>query len=178
MGHNNTCHHHVKGFHTDPFQHSLSFASNGGGDRRRKCRSNEKSGSGGFICLPFFLFLLASTSTIQHVSGHLWDGVVVTQADFQALRVIKNELIDFKGVLKSWNDSGVGACSGGWAGIKCVNGEVIAIQLPWRGLGGRISEKISQLQSLRKLSLHDNALVGSVFQCILGFSGLMSILLR
>ncbi|KAG5060515.1 hypothetical protein AAZX31_01G115000 [Glycine max] len=162
MGHNNTCHHHVKGFHTDPFQHSLSFASNGGGDRRRKCRSNEKSGSGGFICLPFFLFLLASTSTIQHVSGHLWDGVVVTQADFQALRVIKNELIDFKGVLKSWNDSGVGACSGGWAGIKCVNGEVIAIQLPWRGLGGRISEKISQLQSLRKLSLHDNALGGPV----------------
>ncbi|KAL0318148.1 UNVERIFIED_CONTAM: putative inactive leucine-rich repeat receptor-like protein kinase IMK2 [Sesamum calycinum] len=67
------------------------------------------------------------------------------------------------GVLKSWNDSGVGAgaCSG-WAGIKCVNGQVIAIQLPWKGLGGRISEKIGQLQALRRISLHDNVLVGPV----------------
>ncbi|KAL2337679.1 hypothetical protein Fmac_012125 [Flemingia macrophylla] len=155
MGHN-SCH--VKDFHTDPLQLNLSFASNG--DRRRKWRNSHKGGTG-FICLAFFLFLLqALVSTVQPVSGHLWDGVVVTQADFSALRAIKNGLVDSKGVLRSWNDSGVGACSGGWAGIKCVNGEVIAIQLPWRGLGGQISEKIGQLQSLRKLSLHDNALSG------------------
>lgn len=90
------------------------------------------------------------------------DGVLVTKADYQALRAIKGELIDFKGVLRSWNDSGYGACSGGWAGIKCVNGQVIAIQLPWKRLGGRISEKIGLLQGLRKLSLHDNVLAGPV----------------
>lgn len=157
MGHN-SCH--VKDFHTDPLQLSLSFASNG--DRMRKWSNSHKGGTG-FIYLASFLFLLqALVSTIQPVSGHLWDGVVVTQADFSALRAIKNELVDSKGVLRSWNDSGIGACSGGWAGIKCVNGEVIAIQLPWRGLGGRISEKIGQLQSLRKLSLHDNALAGPI----------------
>ncbi|KOM57977.1 hypothetical protein LR48_Vigan11g101000 [Vigna angularis] len=154
MGHN-SCH--AKDFFTDPFQVNLSFASYG---HRR--RNHKGVGGGGFICLASFVFLLqALASVIQPVSGQLWDGVVVTQADFQALRAIKNELIDFKGVLKSWNDSGLGACSG-WAGIKCVNGEVIAIQLPWRGLGGRISEKIGQLQSLRKLSLHDNVLAGPV----------------
>ncbi|KAL0539694.1 hypothetical protein IC582_023910 [Cucumis melo] len=91
-----------------------------------------------------------------------WDGVVVTQADFQSLQAFKQELDDPKGFLKSWNDSGFGACSGGWAGIKCAKGQVIVIQLPWKGLGGRITEKIGQLQALRKLSLHDNSIGGSI----------------
>ncbi|KAL0347521.1 UNVERIFIED_CONTAM: putative leucine-rich repeat receptor-like protein kinase IMK3 [Sesamum calycinum] len=105
------------------------------------------------LLLLFFTFGLASAKK--------WDGVVVTQADFQALKALKHEFVDFRGVLNSWNDSGAGACSG-WAGIKCVNGQVIAIQLPWKGLGGRISEKIGQLQALRRLSLHDNVLLGPV----------------
>ncbi|KAL1804614.1 hypothetical protein ACET3Z_027682 [Daucus carota] len=96
------------------------------------------------------------------VSGKSFDGVIVTQGDHQALKAIKHELVDFRGVLRSWNDSGNGACSGSWQGIKCVNGQVIAIQLPWKGLGGRISEKIGQLQGLRRLSLHDNFLSGPV----------------
>ncbi|KAI9116220.1 hypothetical protein K1719_013150 [Acacia pycnantha] len=114
--------------------------------------------------VSFVLFLQVLTFTFQPVSGggHAWDGVIVTQADYQALRAIKHEFIDLRGVLRSWNDSGIGACSGGWAGIKCVKGQVIAIQLPWRGLGGRISEKIGSLQALRKLSLHDNVLGGPV----------------
>ncbi|CAI8601127.1 unnamed protein product [Vicia faba] len=98
----------------------------------------------------------------KNQKGDLWDGVIVTQSDFQSLQAIKTELIDSKGVLKTWNDSGLGACSGNWVGIKCLKGEVIAIQLPWKSLSGRISEKIGQLQSLRKLSLHDNNLAGSV----------------
>ncbi|KAK4268520.1 hypothetical protein QN277_025170 [Acacia crassicarpa] len=114
--------------------------------------------------ISFVLFLQVLTFTFQPVSGggHAWDGVIVTQADYQALRAIKHEFIDPRGVLRSWNDSGIGACSGSWAGIKCVKGQVIAIQLPWRGLGGRISEKIGSLQALRKLSLHDNVLGGPV----------------
>lgn len=114
-----------------------------------------------FIYTLLLFQLLGFTSQFV-VSGHQWDGIIVTQADYQALRAFKHEIVDFRGVLRSWNDSGYGACSGGWAGIKCVNGQVIAIQLPWKGLGGKISEKISQLQALRKISLHDNVLAGSV----------------
>lgn len=113
-----------------------------------------------FLSSCLFLFLLVLR--FQLVSGNSWDGIIVTQADYQALRAIKHDLIDSRRYLRSWNDSGYGACSGGWAGIKCVKGQVIAIQLPWRGLGGRISEKIGQLQSLRKLSLHDNVITGPV----------------
>ncbi|KAI3474378.1 hypothetical protein Pfo_029239 [Paulownia fortunei] len=109
-----------------------------------------------FFCLFLLLFF-----DFGLVSGKAWDGVIVTEADYQALKALKHEFVDFRGVLNSWNDSSAGACSG-WAGIKCVNGQVIAIQLPWKGLGGRISEKIGQLQALRRLSLHDNVLVGPV----------------
>ncbi|KAE8669386.1 leucine-rich repeat receptor-like protein kinase IMK2 [Hibiscus syriacus] len=69
------------------------------------------------------------------VASQAWDGVIVTAADFQALQAFKQELIDPKGLLRSWNDSGYGACSGGWVGIKCAGGQVIVIQLPWKGLG-------------------------------------------
>ncbi|KAK0584765.1 hypothetical protein LWI29_018319 [Acer saccharum] len=115
-------------------------------------------------CTQLLLLCLLLALTCKFVSGDstTGDGVIVTQADHQALRAIKRELIDLRGVLRSWNDSGLGACSGGWAGIKCVKGQVIAIQLPWKGLRGRVSEKIGQLQALRKISLHDNLLVGPV----------------
>ncbi|KAK6145579.1 hypothetical protein DH2020_022399 [Rehmannia glutinosa] len=96
------------------------------------------------------------------VSSISWDGIIVTEADYQALQAFKHELIDPKGFLKSWNDSGYGACSGGWVGIKCAQGQVIVIQLPWRGLGGRLTEKIGQFQALRKLSLHDNFIGGQI----------------
>ncbi|XP_057806757.1 probably inactive leucine-rich repeat receptor-like protein kinase IMK2 [Salvia miltiorrhiza] len=118
--------------------------------------------------LAFLSLLLALLfSDFRLVSGVKWDGVMVSRADFQALQAIKKELIDFKGVLRSWNDSGAGSCAG-WIGIKCADGEVIAIQLPFKGLGGRISDRIGQLQSLRRLSLHDNVLVGPI-PAALGF---------
>ncbi|XP_024012838.1 probable leucine-rich repeat receptor-like protein kinase IMK3 [Eutrema salsugineum] len=107
--------------------------------------------------LTVFLLFFVSPGTSQ-----AWDGVVITQADYQGLQAIRQELIDPRGFLRSWNGSGFSACSGGWAGIKCAQGQVIVIQLPWKSLGGRISEKIGQLQALRKLSLHDNNLGGSV----------------
>ncbi|CAH8308753.1 unnamed protein product [Eruca vesicaria subsp. sativa] len=113
----------------------------------------------------FFCLLLLSAQAVAGGGGggHSWDGIVVTQGNYQALQAIKHELIDFTGVLRTWNDSSTtSVCSGGWAGIKCLRGQVVAIQLPWKGLGGTISEKIGQLQSLRKLSLHDNVLAGSV----------------
>ncbi|PON83266.1 Tyrosine-protein kinase [Trema orientale] len=109
-----------------------------------------------------FLVLLIWVFQFRPVLGQDWDGVIVTAADFQALQAFKQELADPKGFLRSWNDSGYGACSGGWVGIKCAQGQVIVIQLPWKGLGGRITEKIGQLQALRKLSLHDNVITGSI----------------
>ncbi|KAJ7963911.1 Receptor-like kinase [Quillaja saponaria] len=115
-----------------------------------------------FVCSFYlFLFLLLPTC-VKPVASQIWDGVVVTEADYEALQAFKQELDDPKGFLRSWNDSGYGACSGGWTGIKCAQGQVIVIQLPWRGLGGHISEKIGQLQALRKLSLHDNLIGGSI----------------
>ncbi|CAI0452712.1 unnamed protein product [Linum tenue] len=115
---------------------------------------------------PFFLLFFIRLFLIQSVLGQDWDGVVVTQADFQVLQAFKQELIDPRGFLRSWNDSGYGACSGGWAGIKCAQGQVIVIQLPWKGLGGKLTDKIGQLQALRKLSLHDNVVTGTIPQTL------------
>ncbi|CAH9121496.1 unnamed protein product [Cuscuta epithymum] len=110
----------------------------------------------------FFFLLLQVLGSFQLVSPQSWDGIIITQSDFEALQALKQDLIDPKGFLRSWNDSGIGACSGKWAGIKCAQGEVIVIQLPWKGLNGKITDKIGQFQSLRKLSLHDNVIGGSI----------------
>ncbi|XP_010529906.1 PREDICTED: probably inactive leucine-rich repeat receptor-like protein kinase IMK2 [Tarenaya hassleriana] len=130
-----------------------------------------KGGKSYRLHLGFFTNLLFCLSlfTPQAIAGHHpLDGVIVTQANYQALRAIKHDLIDFAGILRTWNDSGHGVCSGGWAGIRCLRGQVIAIQLPWKGLGGRISEEVGKLTALRKLSLHDNVIAGSIPQS-LGF---------
>ncbi|KAF3331834.1 inactive leucine-rich repeat receptor-like protein kinase IMK2-like protein [Carex littledalei] len=115
----------------------------------------------------FFLFLLLLLQ-LSNVSSQSWDGVVITQADFQGLQAFKQGLVDPFNYLQSWNGTGLDACSGAWTGIKCVLGEVIAIQLPWKGLGGHITEKVGQLTALRKLSLHDNSIGGQIPQS-LGF---------
>lgn len=94
------------------------------------------------------------------------DGYVITEQDYQGLQAFKHAISDPRGFLRSWNDTGIGACSGAWAGIKCVRGKVIAISLPWRDLRGHITEKIGQLTALRKLSLHDNSLGGQIPQAI------------
>lgn len=114
------------------------------------------------ISISRWVFVILLFFACGFVSGENGDGVVITQSDFQALKAIKQDLIDFKGLLKSWNSTSNGACSGEWVGITCVKGEVVSIALPWKRLGGKISEKIGQLQSLRRLSLHDNFLTGPI----------------
>ncbi|KAI8559403.1 hypothetical protein RHMOL_Rhmol04G0170800 [Rhododendron molle] len=109
-----------------------------------------------------WVFLLLLFFAFGFVSGQDGDGVVMTQSDFQALKAIEQDLIDPRRVLKSWNGSINGSCSGEWVGITCLKGEVVSISLPWKGLGGKISDKIGQLQSLRRLSLHDNYLTGPI----------------
>ncbi|CAL5389941.1 unnamed protein product [Camellia sinensis] len=115
-----------------------------------------------FFSYPPPLFILLLLFASGFASDQDWDGVVITQSDFQALKSLKHEFTDSKGHLRSCNDTAFGACSGGWVRIKCLKGQVIALQLPWGGLSGRISEKIGQLQALRKLSLYDNALIGVI----------------
>uniref|UniRef100_A0ACD5XTW0 Uncharacterized protein n=1 Tax=Avena sativa TaxID=4498 RepID=A0ACD5XTW0_AVESA len=103
----------------------------------------------------------AADAAHRHAAG---DGVVITEADRQGLQAIKHDLADPLGYLRSWNDTGLGgACSGLWTGIKCVNGNVVAITLPWRGLAGTLSARgLGQLVQLRRLSIHDNAIAGAI----------------
>ncbi|KAK7305929.1 hypothetical protein VNO77_43842 [Canavalia gladiata] len=113
------------------------------------------------LCLHCLWIVLVIPAGVKG-EDERWDGVVVTASNFLALQAFKQELVDPKGYLRSWNDSGYGACSGGWVGIKCAQGQVIVIQLPWKGLSGQITDRIGQLQGLRKLSLHDNRIGGSI----------------
>ncbi|XP_072985995.1 probably inactive leucine-rich repeat receptor-like protein kinase IMK2 [Typha latifolia] len=116
-----------------------------------------------FPCQYLLLFLhILSLFCIKRGSCHSWDGVLITQVDYQGLQAMKHGLEDGGGLLRSWNDTGLDACSGAWIGIKCARGKVIAIQLPWKGLGGYISDKIGGLTALRRLSLHDNAIGGQI----------------
>jgi len=110
-----------------------------------------------FFSFAHLLFLSPKLAIAQQ-----GDGVSITLSDFQALLAIKRELIDQRGTLKSWNGSRNSACSGSWAGIKCIKGQVVALQLPFKALGGRISSKIGLLKELRKLSLHDNLIRGTI----------------
>ncbi|PKU62203.1 probably inactive leucine-rich repeat receptor-like protein kinase IMK2 [Dendrobium catenatum] len=112
------------------------------------------------LCLILFSAAVVATSSL--------DGIIIAEEDYQGLQAFKHAINDPRGFLRSWNDTGLGACSGAWFGIKCVKGKVIAIQLPWRGLGGHISEKIGQLTALRKLSLHNN-LIGGQIPSAVGF---------
>ncbi|CAL9069825.1 probably inactive leucine-rich repeat receptor-like protein kinase IMK2 [Musa acuminata AAA Group] len=120
------------------------------------------TGSSLLLLLPLHIVMLSLLAHASSASSQSWDGIIISQADYQGLQALKHALDDPRGLLRGWNDTGLDACSGAWVGIKCVKGKVIAIQLPWRGLGGRITEKISQLAALRKLSLHDNSIGGQI----------------
>ncbi|KAH9614298.1 hypothetical protein KSS87_013361 [Heliosperma pusillum] len=112
----------------------------------------------------FFIFvniLVVSPNQVTAQQTKI-DGVIITPSDFQALQAFKRELIDARGVLSSWNGTRTAACSGNWAGIKCIEGHVVAIQLPFKALTGRISDKVGQFKELRKLSLHDNLITGTI----------------
>ncbi|KAI8564306.1 hypothetical protein RHMOL_Rhmol03G0170800 [Rhododendron molle] len=152
------------GFSKYPFRNLAKTEPNGCRISNKNKNRKWKNPQSTFLILLYLL-----VSIVRPVSTQSdWDGVVVTQSDYQSLQAFKHELVDTRGFLKSWNDSGYGACSGGWVGIKCAKGQVIVIQLPWKGLGGQITEKIGQLQALRKLSLHDN-MIGGPLPTALGF---------
>nr|CAB3488835.1 unnamed protein product [Digitaria exilis] len=113
--------------------------------------------------LSLFLLLVVASAQQGHHHHPAGDGVVISQADYQGLQAIRHDLADPYGFLRTWNDTGLTACSGAWLGIKCVLGNVVAITLPWRGLAGSLSQRgLAQLTRLRRLSLHDNAIAGPI----------------
>lgn len=105
-----------------------------------------------------FFFPLLLLSPFPPVLSHPPDGTTAAESDSQALLAIRRELVDIRGALRGWNGSG--PCSSEWAGIKCSQGQVVSIQLPWKSLAGRISEQIGLLRSLARISLHDNLITG------------------
>ncbi|CAL4913973.1 unnamed protein product [Urochloa decumbens] len=114
------------------------------------------------------LLLLLGAAAAVPARGQLSDGVVIAQADLQGLQAIRQSLVDPRGFLSGWNGTGLDACSGGWAGIKCARGKVVAIQLPFKGLAGALSDKVGQLTALRRLSFHDN-IIGGQIPAAIGF---------
>ncbi|KAK3151349.1 hypothetical protein QOZ80_3AG0244750 [Eleusine coracana subsp. coracana] len=143
----------------------------------RSCSSDRCNGGSRrkplLLLLGVVLLLLQQAASGQElddgvVPGQASDGVVIAQADLQGLQAIRQSLVDARGFLRGWNGTGLDACSGSWAGVKCVLGKVVALQLPFKGLGGELSDKVGQLSALRKLSLHDNAIGGQV-PAALGF---------
>ncbi|KAK9069330.1 hypothetical protein SSX86_013446 [Deinandra increscens subsp. villosa] len=121
------------------------------------------------LLLTFLLILSSSSHTVsgKPSSSSSDERQVITLSDYSALQAIKQDLVDLRGVLRrTWKGGRSGVCSsggGGWVGVKCDDqGQVIAIQLPWKGLGGKISSKMGNLLSLRRISLHDNLLAGPI----------------
>ncbi|KAG0580177.1 hypothetical protein KC19_4G154000 [Ceratodon purpureus] len=90
------------------------------------------------------------------------DGIPASPQEVIALLRFKHTLVDPRNVLVSWNESGVGACSGTWVGIKCAQGRIISIALSSKRLSGSIAPEIGNLVGLRKLNLHDNAITGAI----------------
>ncbi|XP_020148275.1 probable leucine-rich repeat receptor-like protein kinase IMK3 [Aegilops tauschii subsp. strangulata] len=127
-------------------------------------RSNRCSvGSrGDMLALSLLVLLLHAALPARGQASSSWDGVMIAQADLQGLQAIRQALVDPRGFLRGWNGTGLGACSGEWAGVKCARGKVVALQLPFKALAGALSDKVGQLTALRKLSMHDNALGGQV----------------
>ncbi|KAM0868166.1 hypothetical protein ACQ4PT_041480 [Festuca glaucescens] len=129
---------------------------------RSSNRRSVGSRGGGVIALSLLLLLLLQHAAVPAHAQSSSDGVAITQADLQALQAIGQALAAPRGLLRGWNATGLDACSGAWAGVKCARGRVVALQLPFKGLAGTLSDRVGQLTALRKLSLHDNALGGPV----------------
>ncbi len=129
-----------------------------------RCRNNRGGGGGGrelcwvlAICCILLQQLLVLVRSQQSS-----DGIPASPQEVFALLAMKRAFEDPRHQLRSWNESGVGACSGNWAGIKCAQGQVIAITLSNKGLGGSLAQQVGQLTSLRKLNLHNNFLSGEL----------------
>ncbi|KAL5061505.1 hypothetical protein RYX36_023242 [Vicia faba] len=82
-------------------------------------------------------------------------------AEIQALTSFKLNLHDPLGALDGWDTSSPEApCD--WRNVACNNDRVTELRLPRLQLSGRLSERLSELSMLKKISLHSNFFNGSI----------------
>ena len=113
-------------------------------------------------CLGLFLVHFLTVAAQDPDTMPTTDGIPASPQEVITLLQFKHTLVDPRNALASWNESGVGACSGTWVGIKCAQGQIISIALPAKRLGGSIAPEIGNLVGLRKLNLHDNVIGGAI----------------
>ncbi|XP_021284821.1 probable LRR receptor-like serine/threonine-protein kinase At4g36180 [Herrania umbratica] len=111
------------------------------------------------ITAIFLLFLALASDVVLSTYAQR---SAVTSAEVRALTSFKRGIFhDPLGVLDGWDASTPSApCD--WRGIVCYNNRVRELRLPRLQLGGLLSDQLSGLRELRKLSLHSNNFNGSI----------------
>ncbi|GMH23923.1 hypothetical protein Nepgr_025766 [Nepenthes gracilis] len=105
--------------------------------------------------VPFFVFTLLSVLSTSFSSSS------TLLADFHALLSLKQGFEFTSPALDSWESSNSNSvCS--WAGVRCLHGRVISLDLTDLNLSGSVSPAIFQLEELLHLSLAGNNLTGSI----------------
>ncbi|XP_057968186.1 probable LRR receptor-like serine/threonine-protein kinase At4g36180 [Malania oleifera] len=84
-----------------------------------------------------------------------------TAAEIEALTAFKLNLHDPVGALSGW-DSSTPSAPCDWRGVACYGGRVTEIRLPRLQLGGRLTDRIADLNHLRRLSLRSNSFNGTI----------------
>ncbi|KAK8643035.1 hypothetical protein V6N13_012351 [Hibiscus sabdariffa] len=110
------------------------------------------------ITATIFPLFLAFFFTFNDAQQHN----AVTLTEIRALASFKRSVFhDPLGALDGWDVSTPSApCD--WRGIVCYNNRVRELRLPRLQLGGQLSDQLSNLRELRKLSLHSNNFNGSI----------------
>ncbi|XWS25860.1 hypothetical protein CRYUN_Cryun27aG0103600 [Craigia yunnanensis] len=109
-----------------------------------------------------FLLLLTLITFNVVVQSSYAQHSAVTLAEIRALTSFKlNIFHDPLGVLDGW-DSSTPSAPCDWRGIVCYNNRVRELRLPRLQIGGRLTDQLSNLRELRKLSLHSNNFNGSI----------------
>lgn len=89
-------------------------------------------------------------------------GLVRGNAELGALMEIKASLDPENKILTSWTSNG-DPCGGSFAGVACNEHLKVAnISLQGKGLSGKVSPAVAQLQCLSGLYLHYNSLTGEI----------------
>ncbi|XVF63755.1 hypothetical protein PTKIN_Ptkin09bG0111900 [Pterospermum kingtungense] len=114
------------------------------------------------ITAIFLLWLTLTTFNVVVVPSSCAQHSAVTLAEIRALRSFKRSVFhDPLGALDGW-DSSTPSAPCDWRGIVCYNNRVRELRLPRLQLAGRLTDQLSSLRELRKLSLHSNNFNGSI----------------
>ncbi|KAF5196683.1 Leucine-rich repeat receptor-like protein kinase pxc1, partial [Thalictrum thalictroides] len=99
------------------------------------------------------LFIFIFISITSSLSAEL------TTNDTVALNRFRSQTDPHGNLLTNWTTNN--ACSAAWRGVRCTNGRVTAVILPFLDLRGPI-DALAELDQLRLLDIHSNRLNGSI----------------